>query len=168
MRNITLEPLDVWDKDMVVFVYRTRCHKEVSRCLFGLPPANLKAHWDWLVENVPSKRLMYILKCDGKPAGYCHAYNFENNHGHIEVGFAIHPDFQGQGLAHVMVEKLVERISKIMPDRCVQLYVQADNHRAVSLYQKHGFEMIGYMDNVVAMERRNGSGKYNKEGCVCL
>ena len=153
MRDINLEYLNLQNEEMVQFLYETRRHPEVSKYLLGSPPRDIESHRAWLKKNVPLRRVMCILECDGRPAGYCHGYDFDHNSNTIEVGFVIHPDYQGKGLSHIMIEKFIEKISEIMPDRRVQLYVQASNEKAVCLYQRHGFEMISCIDGVILMER---------------
>lgn len=167
MRDISLESLNLEDEGDIVFLYETRSHPEICKYLLGKPPQDLESHKSWLCKNVPVKRLMYILRCDGDRAGYCHAYDFDNNDS-VEVGFVIHPDYQGKGLGHAMIKIFIEKIIKIMPSRKVQLYVQADNEKAVSLYLKHGFVMVSCVENVIEMEKRNGCGTQFQEGSLRL
>ena len=155
MRDITLEYLNLQNEDMVLFLYETRRHPEISKYLLGSPPQDLESHKNWLKRNVPLKRVMCLLEVEGRHAGYCHAYNFETDDGKVEVGFVIHPDYQGKGLSHFMVEDFVEKVNGIMPERRIQLYVQVDNDRAVRLYQNHRFEMVSCRDGVILMERES-------------
>jgi RimJ/RimL family protein N-acetyltransferase len=168
MRDIVLEPLNFQDEKAILFLYETRKHPEICKYLFGKPPQDIESHKNWLRSNIPSKRLMFILKCDDNCIGYCHAYNFDDVENTLEAGFVVHPDFQGKGFGHILIEKFFEEISKIMPNRRVQLYVQTSNERAIGIYQEYEFKMMSWSENVVIMERGNDCVIENKKGSLCL
>ena len=137
MSDIQLKFLDQTIEEDVVFLYETRRHSEIVPFLFGEPPESLALHKAWLKDNVPSERLLFILKVDGKSVGYCQAYNFEGNT--VEVGFVVHPNWQGNGYGSKMVDLLVEEIKRRMPEKKIVLEVKANNLMAIGLYQRHGF-----------------------------
>ena len=147
MCNTVLELLDQSKEDDVRFVFETRCHPKVVPYLFGKPPDSMEGHRQWLKDNVPSKRLLFVLKEEGKPVGYCQAYNYEDDT--VEVGFVVHPDYQDRGYGGRMVDMLVTELGKRMPEKKVVLEVRADNDRAIGLYEWHGF-----VKTIIHMERR--------------
>ncbi|MBC7349051.1 MAG: ribosomal protein S18-alanine N-acetyltransferase [Candidatus Aminicenantes bacterium] len=55
---------------------------------------------------------------------------------------AIHPDFQGQGLGELAIRYVLDRL-KENGVRFVSLEVRVSNHRALSLYRKLGFSILG-------------------------
>lgn len=55
---------------------------------------------------------------------------------------AIHPDFQGQGLGELAMRYVLNRL-KENGVRFVSLEVRVSNHRALSLYRKLGFSILG-------------------------
>lgn len=55
---------------------------------------------------------------------------------------AIHPDFQGQGLGELAMRHVLERL-KENGAHFVSLEVRVSNHRALSLYRKLGFSILG-------------------------
>lgn len=59
---------------------------------------------------------------------------------------AIHPDFQGQGYGHWLLDETVE---KLRTQGLHQLFleVRASNKSAIKLYQRYGFENIGLRKN---------------------
>lgn len=58
--------------------------------------------------------------------------------------FGISPDFQGKGLAGRLLNESLEFVRK---KGCqVKIEVHRNNHRAVSLYKKAGFEYLGDYD----------------------
>ena len=137
MSNIQLKPLDQTEEEDVIFVYDTRRHPKIIPFLFDKPPESLESHRAWLKANVPSKRLLFLIRVDGKPVGYCQAYNFDGNT--VEVGFVVHPDYQGSGYGSTMVDMLVEEVKKRMPEKRMVLEVKASNLMAIGLYERHGF-----------------------------
>jgi ribosomal protein S18 acetylase RimI-like enzyme len=146
MPEFKLEPLD---ESTVEFVYETRRHPEVCANLFGVPPADMVSHRAWLTANIPAKRLMYILRVDGVPVGYCHAYNFDGNT--MEAGFVVHPDFQRRGYGHAMLRIFLEEMSKKFPCGKVYLHVKDTNHIALGLYESLGFIRMKAQDGIVIM-----------------
>ncbi|MCR4410013.1 MAG: ribosomal protein S18-alanine N-acetyltransferase [Candidatus Saccharicenans sp.] len=55
---------------------------------------------------------------------------------------AIHPDFQGQGLGELAMRHVLGRL-KENGVHFVSLEVRVSNHRALSLYRKLGFSILG-------------------------
>lgn len=148
MPEFKLEPLD---ESTVEFVYETRRHPEVCANLFGVPPTDMVSHKAWLTANVPVKRLMYILKVDGVPVGYCHAYDFDENT--MEAGFVIHPDFQRRGHGRKMVQLFLKEMSEKFPGGKVYLQVKDNNHVALGLYESLGFVCTTIQGGIVMMEK---------------
>ncbi|MCU0455652.1 MAG: GNAT family N-acetyltransferase [Bacteroidales bacterium] len=58
--------------------------------------------------------------------------------------FGISPESQGKGLAGMLLEKSLEFVRK--KGYQVKIEVHRNNHRAVSLYKKAGFEYLGDYD----------------------
>lgn len=153
MCRIRLEALDLGSEEDIEFLFITRCHPSVSQWLFGKSPPDLETHKAWLVANVPHQRLMYLLKLDDLPAGYCHAYNVNLEEKSLEAGFVIHPNFQGHGLGKAMVQLFYELLSEKYPGWKVSLKVRVDNKVALGLYERHGFIRVGEVDGIVMMEK---------------
>jgi ribosomal protein S18 acetylase RimI-like enzyme len=139
--------VDLDDEADVVFLYETRRHRDVCRYLFGSPPPNFNFHWHWLKENIPAKRLIFILWADGWRVGYCQAYDFVGKDT-VEVGFVVHPDYQGRGFGKKMVELLIAQLKSKMPKKKIVLFVRRGNERAEKLYEKTGFVKCSFGNEV--------------------
>lgn len=137
-RKVVLEGLDHGNPEHVLFVYEARRHPDVTKWLLGNPPASLDSHMEWLKRNVPSNRLMYVARSleGGKLVGYCHVTPGGD---WVELGFVIHPDFQGLHYGSSMVSELLEEAGRKFPGRRVFLEVKVENERALRLYERHGF-----------------------------
>lgn len=55
---------------------------------------------------------------------------------------AVHPDFQGQGLGELVMRYVLNRL-KENGVHFVSLEVRVSNHRALALYRKLGFSILG-------------------------
>ena len=136
-----MSPLDKGDEAEMRFLFDARTRPSVAKLLFGVPPSSMEFHRRWVEANVPARRLMYVARLGGRLAGYCHAYGFEGDE--VEVGFVVHPDFQGRGCGGRMVEELVIEMGRLMPDKKVVLKVRSDNSVAIGTYERRGFEKTG-------------------------
>jgi ribosomal protein S18 acetylase RimI-like enzyme len=56
----------------------------------------------------------------------------------------IHPEAQGKGLGGLLLAKVLEEAPKVV------LTVKKDNIRALRLYHKHGFEVVGHLSGAAA------------------
>ena len=138
MSNSWLELIDQNNETDVVFVYETRRHPKIVPFLFGKPPENLDTHKAWLMDNVPDKRLLFVMKVDEKPVGYCQAYDFRGKDT-VEAGFVVHPEHQDRGYGRRMIDLFIEEMELWMPEKKMVLNVKADNVKAVELYKHCGF-----------------------------
>lgn len=139
MDEMVLEPLELSNDMDVRFVYEVRRNPEVAKFLFGDPPDSLEAHKAWLETNVPEKRLMFVAKVSSGVLTWCVGYFHAIPGDEVEVGFAVHPDMQGNGYGGFMVDALVAWLAVHLPGKKVILRVKTDNRRAVSLYERNGF-----------------------------
>ena len=67
------------------------------------------------------------------------------------LGIALFQRFTGMGIGRIMMEELIS-IAKEQGLEQIGLEVNADNKRAVSLYERMGFEIIGTYPNYTKYE----------------
>ena len=76
------------------------------------------------------------------------------------MNIAVRVDMRNQGIGSLLLEKLIE-IAKDSNCESTTLEVNEKNSPAIHLYEKYGFERIGFrkkyynMDNAIIMTRRN-------------
>lgn len=140
--DFSISLLDPLSEAEMVFLFETRRHPAVAQFLFGSPPLNMESHRAWVAVNIPEKRKMYVARLNGTMVGYCHAYGFEKEGPYVEVGFVVHPAWQGMGCGDRMVDLLVAEVKKMFPSRMVMLQVRSDNERAYRLYERKGFVCV--------------------------
>ena len=153
MCRVRLDPIDLSSDEDIDFLFITRCNPTVCEYLIGKPPQSLAAHKAWLAENVPHKRLMYILRVGDLPAGYCHIYDFNPAGKTLEAGFVVHPNFQRHGFGGAMVKLLMSELVEKFTGWKVSLRVKECNTIALGLYEKCGFVRVGTEGGIVVMER---------------
>lgn len=82
-----------------------------------------------------------VVYADGAKAGYYHFY--KNEDGEYEIDdLYIFPEFQSKGIGSAVIKKCCESVHE-----SVMLYVFRKNHRAVSLYERHGFSVAEVVDD---------------------
>ena len=89
-----------------------------------------------------------VVSVDNKKAGYYHFY--KNEDGEYELDdLYIFAEYQNQGIGSEIIKKCCNSI-----DAPIILYVFIENQRAVSLYKRHGFEIIETLNNSRYIMRR--------------
>ncbi|OWQ83075.1 hypothetical protein CDN99_27280 [Roseateles aquatilis] len=61
----------------------------------------------------------------------------------MALGMSVHPDAQGRGVGSAMMAALLRQADDWLGVLRVELTVFADNHRAIGLYERSGFETEG-------------------------
>ena len=65
---------------------------------------------------------------------------------------AVRPGWRSLGIGNALLTCLLEWAAGMPGIEKVTLAVRADNHRAIALYEKHGFVQSGYLKNYLKME----------------
>jgi len=140
------------EKDLF-FLYSTRIHPDVSKMLTGNPPESYEKHLDYIKKVQGLSKWIFVACHEHGLIGYSQMYNVTEKD--LEVGFVVHPDFQGWGLGKKLVELTLNKAKEIFPKRKIYLYVKDDNYKAIHIYQKLGFVSKGFQDNIAYMERQD-------------
>lgn len=142
LQKVELVGLDLNNPDHVGCMYKVRTHPDVDRNLNAAPPKNLLEHTQYLY-RVKNKQFFIIL-ADHVCCGYCQC-SFSDEE--IELGWAIHPDYWGRGVGSYAVQRLIDLMLPYHKD--LVLVVKKNNQRAIALYRKHHFSMVGsYQDDI--------------------
>jgi len=99
-------------------------------------------------QNKSERNLMLLGFLDGEYVGNCSLMGMSpSRYQHrVSMGIALYQRFTGMGIGKVMTEQLIN-ISKGKGIEQIELEVVADNDRAISLYKKMGFEIMGTFPN---------------------
>ncbi len=99
----------------------------------------------WPIESYTSElenelAYFFILTYADVVIGYCHFWiTFDSA---TIVQFAIHPALQGKKLGSLLMEHLLDRISRLEEVKALTLEVRTNNEKAINLYLSHGFQII--------------------------
>jgi len=124
------------------FLYKTRQHPEVDSMLSGEPPQFISQHLNYINVVQGMSRWIYVASVviGGNfeaMFGYSQVYDVTEDT--VEIGFVVHPDFQGKGYGKSLVLKTIQKAKENFPDKKVILYVLRKNKKAIYIYEKLGF-----------------------------
>lgn len=91
--------------------------------------------------NENALAIYHVMELDGEVIGYGGMWSVMDEL-HI-TNFAVLPAFRGRGYAHVLMKALID-YGTLHGFKYMTLEVRRGNAVAISLYEKHGFEGIGY------------------------
>ena len=99
-------------------------------------------------QNKSERNLMLLGFLDGEYVGNCSIVGMSpSRYQHrVSMGIALYQRFTGMGIGKAMTEHLI-KISKEKGIEQIELEVLAHNDRAISLYKKLGFEVMGTLPN---------------------
>ena len=147
---IKLTPLDPNNPDHVGWLYKVRTDPRVASHFFAPPPATFIEHVQFLAKTaISQERQFFIVAINKQMCGYCQIIKHPDS---VEVGFAIHPDWQGKGIGAASVELLLNHIQLSKNPSPITLTVKKDNERAIKLYKKYGFIEIDENNEKVKMK----------------
>lgn len=110
------------------------------------------------------KNLMLVAELDGEIVGNAsiERERVERYSHRAELSIVVKKKFWGQGIATRLMELLIE-FAKSSAVEILQLEVRRDNERAVNLYKKFGFSLVGVYEDFFKI-----NGKYYDASFMCL
>jgi ribosomal-protein-alanine N-acetyltransferase len=139
--RLLLRPLQETDED---FIYSLRSNEQVNRFIDRAPAKNIedaKTFIKKISEAVAEYRSYYwgiILRETNTMIGTICVWNFSDDRKSAELGYELHPDFQGSGY---MDEAMKEVIGFVFRSGLARLEAQThkDNVASTKLLLKNGF-----------------------------
>ncbi len=112
------------------------------------------------LNNAPTA-LMILAEADGKIVGSCtlNVGNSKKTHHRGTLGITILREFWSLGIGTHMIEEIAAYAKKIGVTQ-LELQVMDSNKRAISLYERLGFEKIGFLPNAYRQEDGSFCGQY--------
>jgi ribosomal protein S18 acetylase RimI-like enzyme len=106
--------------------------------------------YEYVRENIKSNRPHYVALVDGLVVGWCDITPLDRPlYAHCgSLGIGIIKEFRGRGIGTELMRNTLEKAKNIGLTR-VSLSVREDNHTAMNLYKKMGFEIEGFHRNAV-------------------
>ena len=105
------------------------------------------------LNSMKSQDTLYLtVKVQGETVGYC---GFLQSFEEADItNVAVHPDWQGKGIAFQMLRRLME-LGKARGIERYTLEVRVSNAPAVRVYEKLGFSSVGIRKNFYDMPRED-------------
>ncbi len=97
-------------------------------------------------ESKFQKSHSYVLKQGRKLLAFGQLYNRLN---HCHLGrLVVSPEFRGQGVGALLIDALAAKGQEILGLTKLSLFVLSDNQAAMTLYQKYGFQVAQYPQEI--------------------
>lgn len=115
-----------------------------------------EAEFEPIFDDLCSKNTLFVFSDAQNDIGMCkiirNAYRTE----HIAYlgGVAINPDYSGKGYGEMMLKDIIEYCKNIGIKR-LELSTATINYRAISLYEKMGFQKEGVLRNYCYLKSRD-------------
>jgi putative acetyltransferase len=95
---------------------------------------------------IPANFTRLVAVIDDKAIGSIGLERFENRRAHAgSIGMAVHDAYAGRGAGTALMAAIVDLADNWLQLRRLELHVYADNARAISLYERFGFEREGLL-----------------------
>lgn len=98
--------------------------------------------------------LMMVCEIDGKIAGNC-SINFNNRiktRHRAEIGIGIQEAYWSLGIGSAMFKELIEVAKNVEAVTQLELAFVEGNERGLRLYEKMGFEIVGFIPNAIRLK----------------
>ena len=89
------------------------------------------------------------LKNNNKLIGTICFWNISVEENKAEIGYVLHPDFQGQGIMHEAIHKVIEYGFEKMKLRSIEAILHPGNLKSIALLKRNGFLYAGELDDAV-------------------
>ncbi len=127
-------------------ILKLRSDERVNKYLDRPKTTTLNEAEDFInkIENSINKNESFYwaisLKDNIKLIGTICLWNIDNENATIEIGYELHPDYQGIGLMQEALLKVVEYAFQILKLKTIVAYPNAANERSVRLLEKNNFQ----------------------------
>ena len=99
--------------------------------------------WIRLIADLQEKEEGYMwaicLKNDPKLIGTFCFWNIQKEHFRAEIGYSLHPDFQGKGIMHESMKAALDFGFKQLKFHSVEANVNPANEKSIALLQRNNF-----------------------------
>ncbi|MTV81457.1 GNAT family N-acetyltransferase [Secundilactobacillus folii] len=119
-----------------------------------LDPVSVESKQDWFAAFDPQKRPIWVLKDDGKIAGWVSLESFYGRPAYLhttEISIYIDKKYRHKGLGQQALEFVFGQLKTLDIDTLVA-FIFHHNVPSLGLFKKNGFETWGHLPNVAEMD----------------
>ena len=159
--SLRLRPLE---REDLPFVHQLDNNANVMRYWFEEPFetfAELSALYDEHIHDQRERR--FVVEAYGKSVGLVELVEIDHVHRRAEFQIIIAPDHQGKGIAFKAARLAMEYGFSVLNLYKIYLIVDRENHKAMHIYQKLGFEVEGELKHEFFI-----NGQYRDVIRMCL
>ena len=104
------------------------------------------------VDSIQAGYPFFTLSSMGHIIGY-YVFSFYKDESHL-LNIAVKQDHQGQGYGKILIEHFLQETKKIGVKN-IYLEVRCSNQKAITLYEKYNFKIIGTRKNYYQKDKKN-------------
>jgi ribosomal-protein-alanine N-acetyltransferase len=164
--HLTLRQLDLHDENEI-FVLRS--DERVLKYI-DIPIAqtieDAQAFINKIINGAINNESVYwgiTLNDDTKLIGTICLWNISEDHFTADIGYMLHPDFQGKGIMQEAISKTIEYGFETMKLKSMEADVDPNNSKSIKLLERNGFVYNRKSENTVVYSLTNPAMQ-NKEG----
>lgn len=149
--RLILRQLDIGDAQAI---FDLRTDERVNQFLDRPKPEameDVRKFIEKILEGISKKVSMYwviALKNDPKMIGSILFWNISPENERAEIGYELHPDFQGKGIMQEALSAVVDYGFEKMGLKTILAYSHAHNVRSISILERNSFERQPDLENI--------------------
>lgn len=159
---ITIVPAKIEDAEAII-EYMQHIVQESENLTFGSGEfiITVEAESKMIGEIVESANsTMLLAKLDGQIVGSCNISGRVRRLSHIgDLGMSVAKKYWGQGIGSMLLEEALRISQEQLKLEVISLEVRADNHAAIHLYEKFGFQRIGTFEKLMKIKDQYFAGE---------
>lgn len=122
---------------------------ENTTASFDINPQTVEQRTEWFLAH-DSRHPVIVSEADGHVTGYASLSHFRDKEGYrgtCELSVYIDPQYQGKGIGHDLMVKIIE-LGKEQGYHVIVSGITADNSISIKMHEKLGFILCGNMKEV--------------------
>jgi len=108
---------------------------------------NSAAHFQSWVDNIDTNKFNIVATHETVIVGFAGLFVYPENRKHVGwLALFVHEEFHNRGIGALLMRVVIAAADRVLKLRRVELTVICENHRAIDLYRRFGFEIEGRHD----------------------
>jgi [ribosomal protein S5]-alanine N-acetyltransferase len=156
--RLTLRQLEIEDDQEIFFL---RSDERVNKYLVAPIAQSIEEAREFInkintgISNTECPYWGITPKNDNRLIGTICLWNISIKENEAEIGYVLHPDWQGKGLMQEAIHKVIRYGFEVMKLRAITAVLDPANERSISSLKRTGFFYEGKLDNEVTYKLLN-------------